>query len=401
MSLDFPTVAVIGYLLCVGIAIGFSLLLLVLRGQPVLRLWTLSLWLLAVSVTLLGLRAQLPQVPAILLGNATIAGSGVLMLCGVARHLDYRLPLWQPLALATLFMASITVFLVPFPSLAIRLDVFSLFAVLLNGWMGWLLLRYAPDTQRTSCRLAAAVFAAEGVVYLVRLFLPVAPDAGEDILRTGSPMFLTYIAGVMLELARCFALVLLLVERMLIDLRRLARTDGLTGLLNRRAVLADGGALLAACRQQQRPLALLLLDVDHFKQINDRWGHLAGDHVLRNFADVLAAAVADHPHLLGRYGGEEFVLLLPDLSPQQALAWADRLRGRLQAAPAHLGSAAVPVTASIGVAADTGQGDLAGLLAAADAALYQAKADGRDRAVGPRAEGEACPVAVAVGAASV
>ncbi|MGA6179531.1 GGDEF domain-containing protein [Stenotrophomonas sp. NPDC077421] len=401
MSLDFPTVAIIGYLLCVGIAIGFSLMLVVLRGQPVLRLWTLSLWLLAVSVTLLGLRAQLPQVPAILLGNATIAASGVLMLCGVARHLDYRLPLWQPLALAALFMAGIAVFLIPFPSLAIRLDVFSLFAVLLNGWMAWLLLRRAPDAQRTSCRLAAAVFATEGAVYLVRLFLPVAPDAGEDILRTGSPMFLTYIAGVMLELARCFALVLLLVERMLVDLRRLARTDGLTGLLNRSAVLADGSALQAACRQQQRPLALLLLDVDHFKQVNDRWGHLAGDRVLRNVAGVLATAVADRPHLLGRYGGEEFVLLLPDATPQQALAWANRLRDRLQAAPASVGSTAVPVTASIGVAADPGQGDLAGLLAAADAALYKAKAEGRDRAVGARADGEACPVAVAAGAASV
>ncbi len=122
--------------------------------------------------------------------------------------------------------------------------------------------------------------------------------------------------------------------------------------------------------------------MDHFKQVNDRWGHLAGDRVLRNVAGVLATAVADRPHLLGRYGGEEFVLLLPDATPQQALAWANRLRDRLQAAPASGGSTAVPVTASIGVAADPGQGDLAGLLAAADAALYQAKAEGRDRAVG-------------------
>ncbi|MCF7752241.1 diguanylate cyclase [Bacillus subtilis subsp. subtilis] len=381
MTLHFPTVAVLGYLLCLGIALGFSLLLLVLRRQPVLRLWTASLWLLALSVTLLALRAQLPPVPAIVLGNAAIAASGVLMLCGVARHLGQPLPLWQPLALAAAFMTGIVVFLVPFPSLATRLDVFSTFAVLVNVWMMWLLLRHAPPALRTSCRLAAVVFAAQALLYLVRLWLPVAPDAGEDIMRTGTPMFATYLGGILLELARCFALVLLLVERMLVELRRSARIDGLTGLLNRSAVLADGQACLQQCRRQQRPLALLLLDVDHFKQINDRWGHLAGDDVLRHFAAVLAQCVDADLHLLGRYGGEEFVLLLPGADAVQARLLAARIRDQLRRQPARIGDTPVGVTASVGLVVGNGDQDLPALLAAADTALYQAKADGRDRTV--------------------
>lgn len=380
MLLDFPTIAVLGFLLCLGIAMGFSLLLLVLRRQPALRLWTASLWLLSVSLTLVAVRPYLPPVSGILASNVAVALSGVLMLYGVARHLGHRLPPWQPVVLCLSYLGAITFFLLVHPSLVIRLHVFSVFAVLLNGWMTWLLLRQAPPAQRTSCRLAAAVFGAQTLLYLIRLFLPVAPDAGDDIMRAGSPVFATYLIGLILELARCFALVLLLVERMLVDLQRLARTDVLTGLLNRGAVLADGANLLSSVRRAPRPLALLLLDVDHFKQINDRWGHLAGDAVLRRIADVLAGCVADREHLLGRYGGEEFIVLLPGADAAGAMQYADRILHALRASPALIDGVSVPVTASIGLAIDR-RGDIARLLGDADAALYQAKAEGRDRTV--------------------
>ncbi|MCW6027634.1 diguanylate cyclase (GGDEF)-like protein [Stenotrophomonas rhizophila] len=380
MLLDFPTIAVLGFLLCLGIAMGFSLLLLVLRRQPALRLWTASLWLLSVSLTLVAVRPYLPPVSGILASNVAVALSGVLMLYGVARHLGHRLPPWQPVVLCLSYLGAITFFLLVHPSLVIRLHVFSVFAVLLNGWMTWLLLRQAPPAQRTSCRLAAAVFGAQTLLYLIRLFLPVAPDAGDDIMRAGSPVFATYLIGLILELARCFALVLLLVERMLVDLQRLARTDVLTGLLNRGAVLADGANLLSSVRRAPRPLALLLLDVDHFKQINDRWGHLAGDAVLRRIADVLAGCVADREHLLGRYGGEEFIVLLPGADAAGAMQYADRILHALRASPALIDGVPVPVTASIGLAIDR-RGDIARLLGDADAALYQAKAEGRDRTV--------------------
>ncbi|MCU1049769.1 GGDEF domain-containing protein [Stenotrophomonas maltophilia] len=379
MSLDFPTITVLGFLLCIGIAVGFSLLLVVLRGQPVLRLWTASLWLLTLGVTLLALRPYLLLAPAILAGNAAMAGCAVLMLRGVALHLEQPLPLWRPLLMAAAFMAGIFAFLVLWPDLGVRLQVFSVFTLLVDGWIACLLLRHAPVQQRTSCRLAAAVFLAEAALYAVRLFLPVAPDAGEDIMRTGTPMFVTYLAGVMLELARCFAMVLLLVERMLVDLRRAARTDGLTGLLNRSAVLADGQAQLQRLRRQGRPLALLLVDVDHFKQINDRWGHLAGDQVLRHFAALLQHGLQGQDTLLGRYGGEEFVLVLAGSTQDEAMAWAAAIRTALQQKPARLTTGPVAVTASIGLAMDDGHGDLSTLLAAADAALYRAKAAGRDR----------------------
>lgn len=332
----------------------------------------------------MGLRPWLPQVPAILAGNAAMAGSSVLMLLGMALHLGQPLPVGRALGLAAAFMAGIVLFLLPWPSLQIRLHVFSVFAILINGWIATLLLLHAPAAQRLSCRLAAAVFLTEALAYVVRLFLPADADAGGDILRAGAPMFLTYLAGVMLELARCFALVLLLLERLLVDLRRAARTDGLTGLLNRSAVLADGDDQLQQMRRQQRPLAVLLLDVDHFKAINDRWGHLAGDQVLQHFSSVLAHAVHSRAHPLSRYGGEEFLLLLP-ASAGEAARVATSIRHALQQRPAPLVTGPVAVTASIGLAMDDGHTDLAGLIACADSALYRAKAEGRDRLVSTEA----------------
>nr|WP_313216911.1 hypothetical protein [Stenotrophomonas geniculata] len=152
MSLDFPTITVLGFLLCIGIAVGFSLLLVVLRGQPVLRLWTASLWLLTLGVTLLALRPYLPLAPAILAGNAAMAGCAVLMLRGVALHLEQPLPLWRPLLMAAAFMACIFAFLVLWPDLGVRLQVFSVFTLLVDGWIAWLLLRHAT---RSSHRPAA------------------------------------------------------------------------------------------------------------------------------------------------------------------------------------------------------------------------------------------------------
>ena len=119
--------------------------------------------------------------------------------------------------------------------------------------------------------------------------------------------------------------------------------------------------------------------MDHFKQINDRWGHLVGDAVLRHVADVLGACVTDREHLLGRYGGEEFVLLLPGADQVQARQCADRLRQALRESPARIEGIPVRVTASIGLAIDQEKGDMARLLGEADAALYRAKAEGRDR----------------------
>jgi diguanylate cyclase (GGDEF)-like protein len=160
-----------------------------------------------------------------------------------------------------------------------------------------------------------------------------------------------------------------------------ARADAKTGLLNAATWEREAAAEVARAVRTFSPLAVVLLDLDRFKHINDTHGHLVGDDVLRNIAGSLSDVLREYD-LAGRFGGEEFVLLLPQTRAPDALRIAERVRAHIARLPISApGGERVPVTVSIGVAAlDSGTNrGLPELLAAADAALYRAKASGRDQ----------------------
>lgn len=163
------------------------------------------------------------------------------------------------------------------------------------------------------------------------------------------------------------------------ELYQQAAVDVLTGLANRRSFLSQLGRAFAQARRQGQPLSLLYLDLDHFKLVNDRYGHAAGDEVLKTFARVVAQQVraAD---LVGRLGGEEFAVLLPDADDAQATEVAERVRQAVAACQIDTGAATVRVTVSIGLASLQPQHDAPDrLLEDADGALYAAKQHGRNR----------------------
>lgn len=163
------------------------------------------------------------------------------------------------------------------------------------------------------------------------------------------------------------------------ELRRLATVDELTGLFNRRHFFAAGRRVLERARRDGRPAALLLFDLDHFKRINDHFGHEAGDRVLRAVASRCRRLLRPGD-LLARLGGEEFAALLPDTDAVAASRVAERLRRGIARLEVEVGEDVVRPTASIGLALAGGvDGGLEALLAAADRALYRAKAKGRDR----------------------
>lgn len=154
-------------------------------------------------------------------------------------------------------------------------------------------------------------------------------------------------------------------------LKAMAETDALTGGANRRH-------FMERLAQLRGPAALILLDIDYFKEVNDRFGHLVGDRVLVEFVAVVQEALRQGD-LLARIGGEEFALLLPQVSPEDALALAERVRETVAANPIEVAGQTVAVTVSLGVA-HVPAGQPAGeSLQAADAALYAAKGGGRDR----------------------
>jgi diguanylate cyclase (GGDEF)-like protein len=163
------------------------------------------------------------------------------------------------------------------------------------------------------------------------------------------------------------------------QLQAAARTDAKTGLLNAITWQREADIEIARALRHGEPVAVLLADVDHFKKVNDTHGHLIGDDVLRGLANELRQQVRESD-IVGRFGGEEFVILLPKTGAEEACGIAERLRQSAGVVKVLAADATVGVTISIGVAALGRHGeDLFELLAAADLALYRAKDAGRDR----------------------
>jgi diguanylate cyclase (GGDEF)-like protein len=167
--------------------------------------------------------------------------------------------------------------------------------------------------------------------------------------------------------------------RLYAELQLQSITDSLTGLSNRRNLFALAEREFQRAARFGRPLSAIMLDIDHFKRVNDTHGHAAGDQALAEVARRLRASVRNID-IVGRYGGEEFVLLLPETELAGAGLLAERLRLAIAAAPVTTVAGPVPLTVSLGVAANRpAVADVAALINNADTALYAAKEAGRNR----------------------
>jgi diguanylate cyclase (GGDEF)-like protein len=161
-------------------------------------------------------------------------------------------------------------------------------------------------------------------------------------------------------------------------LRREASRDGLTSLWNRKAILTILERELLRAERDQTPVGLIMIDVDHFKSVNDSRGHAAGDAVLRIIASGIAAVVRPYDSV-GRYGGEEFLIVAPGCGPAEAWDLAERVRVHVAGCSIVAGGSTVQVSLSLGIATGQTASDIEKLLQAADSALYQAKNAGRNR----------------------
>ena len=173
-------------------------------------------------------------------------------------------------------------------------------------------------------------------------------------------------------------------EAALRQLYEAAMRDGLTGVLNRKALEERLDAELAYASRHGTALSVIMLDVDHFKRVNDTWGHPAGDAVLRSTANLLGKSLRSED-VVGRYGGEEFAVVTRGIGVHDAAALAERIRVTLEATPVPFADGFIRITASAGVASLLCCGerrDKATLIGTADARLYAAKQGGRNRVVG-------------------
>ncbi|MEO8156027.1 MAG: GGDEF domain-containing protein [Rhizobacter sp.] len=364
------------------LALGWLVGALVLKiDRPSALQWSGYALLTGVSLVLFVLSTQAHNEELRAIGNVCIAAGLMLMQRGVRQFVGRPGHPW--------FYAVLLLLVLVLAWLGIAVQNGALRVASISGLLGLLCLAASWDVftyARTKLELRWGAWLAlplllGSLVFLVRsgraVMSPhtvVAEVNANSSLNIGS-------AIVFLVTALVFHLTLvgLVGARLMTELKRLSRYDGLTELLNRRAVddlLRDEARRSG---RSNRPFSVLMIDADYFKTINDRFGHAAGDEALRHLAQILRSQMRDIDRV-GRFGGEEFIALLPGTSSTEALSAAERLRDALLRRPWVWQGESLRLTVSTGVAAWRGPNDEVDLLLQrADAALYRAKALGRDR----------------------
>ena len=352
------------------------------RNIPGLRLWMVSFLLGSVFSVSLLVRDWFPEVVAVVISQGSVSLAAYLCLMASRMYMGRRpFSHWYAVVGIGALMVASVYFTVVQPHLGMRFVFVGLGA----GICFLLTARTMADggVRRVPARyLFALVAGLHGLFLLLRPALfklaPVAPgglpDAGLVTLVSQFVLLEAIVAVVLLG----FGALMLANEFITSELRHLAEMDPLTNVFNRRAFLTLLDKAISAAQRTGTAVPVLVMDLDHFKNINDTWGHRAGDDVLRHFV-MLAHRCLRKEDVMGRLGGEEFAIFLPNASAAGALAVAERLRALVEAQPVATGPQSIPLTVSVGVTL-CAHGDAAGAaLQRADEAMYLAKERGRNR----------------------
>jgi diguanylate cyclase (GGDEF)-like protein len=346
------------------------------RRTTALALWGVGYLLGAAAAALLAAPALLPNAIGLWVGNTLLCTAYAIMWAGARSFEGRRVPLLLVAAGPIIWIAAFQ-----FDSFARSAPAcIELVSAILAAYalMAAREIWHAKDRELISRWPTLAMVLLHAGFLLSRI--PLA-DVLAASAATGRPQsaFIPVIAFQALFVTLClpFLRVAMSKERAELEQRKAALTDSLTGIANRRALFERGAPLLAWAQADRRSAALLLFDLDRFKEVNDTAGHQGGDRVLKAFCDLVGGAIGPRD-LFGRLGGEEFGCLLAEASMAQALQFADRLRGAFAALRLPGIDAQPTVSVGVAMAGEAGR-TLPALLATADRALYRAKAEGRNR----------------------
>ncbi len=338
--------------------------------------WAFSpvMWLL--TATLFGAQRMIPSAWSLVAPNLLLLGGVLMHFHGTRLFLGRPTPRragWFTAALLVASAALLWFLTAVLPNYGLRvLYVASVLTVLYGSYV---LLLQRHGGGRFPARLLQVALVLQILVLLVRMGGVLLGHSTRDLLESTGLQLIYLTAYSLTVLTLAIGAVLMANDRLRVELEHLATHDELTGVRNRRAFMQTLRDELAHAGQGPRGPALLLIDLDHFKRVNDAMGHQHGDAVLARFATQVRG-VLRRTDTFGRYGGEEFVVLLPDTSADGALTTAQAIHRAL--AQGH----ALDNTVSIGVSVWRGPDDSAEqLLARADAAVYRAKAAGRNQSV--------------------
>ncbi|NRF68033.1 GGDEF domain-containing protein [Aquincola sp. S2] len=379
MTLHIPT-------LMLALLLGFLLLTLELgvalrrlHNRPELRSWTWGCWALFAGFAMLAARVVVPVWLSIVLGNGLIC-LGILMYTRALYRmlLDAPLPRWLIAAFGTSVLGIVVMLSWPMHQ---RTAIVSMFFVVLLVPAVAIVVRHGWSAER-SLRTVAVTMGLAAVALGVRaVHAWLNPGDYTDLLQASLGQGLTFLMSFLSIMGAGFAFVLAVFERVALQMEKLATHDGLTGCLNRSTIDAMLSHALERGRRDRSPVSFVLLDLDHFKLVNDQHGHRTGDAVLRAFARTVRERLRASD-VFGRTGGEEFGVVLPGTDASGARRLLEQVRGAVEAMQVRdtIGHP-VRITVSAGLAVADPASPISGdrLYGRADRALYEAKHGGRNR----------------------
>jgi diguanylate cyclase (GGDEF)-like protein len=340
--------------------------------------WALALVLQGCAWALFAARGLSSDLITIVVGNLLYSTGVALKIVSLLQFQRRRAPAWLPMVLPV-SVAGLFLMLLNDPlrqALLNGLAYAAAFAVI-----AWLMWRPPHTTSQRIRWLMIITYATAATGFLARGILGFSQsDLLPDPLAPSALQTFSHVIGYMLVISSATGILLMHKERADEATRQLAAIDPLTGVYNRRIFIELADMALARAQRMHTPLSLLMLDLDHFKGINDRHGHLVGDEVLKSFVRLVQTCLR-REDLMVRFGGEEFCILLPDAALEGALSLAERIRALVEETPMDVNSHAIRITVSFGVdSVRAGEpGSVGMLLERADAALYRAKQAGRNR----------------------
>jgi len=383
MIFDVRTLVVITLSASVIAVLAMLFLYIGHRQERALKHAVYALAMQSLGLFSLALRNVAPDWLSIVVANTLIIVGGVYLMVGSVRIFYRRAFRLRWLVLLGLLTLAIFWYLT-----YVRNDYFLrvvAFAVIASG-LAFMGARefFRPVEDEIWCGprlLTMALLLGYGVSALVRI--PMAWVGGtRELLAPTVGNMISYLSGSLLLGLWPFLMALLVGQRLLAQQRHLAMTDLLTGVLNRRGFEEAMQREFSRAARKNETLSLLLLDIDHFKQINDRFGHQLGDRVLALLTKHVSGTLRTED-VFGRLGGEEFGVILPSIDHAQALEVAERIRGLVAALPIDAAQAQAHITVSIGVASTDADGrEWDSLYRVADQRLYDVKTAGRNQVRG-------------------
>jgi len=351
-----------------------------------LRLWAIALAMESAAWTSAALRGHIPDAMSIVCANMLLVTAQSVKLAAIHEYRGMGWPRRQCLVPLIAMQALLSLLDVAdlrnriiYGSLIYAAQMFLLARALrqeeaTRGGRAWWLI-YGVTLTLVPMLLTRAAVAMAGVGSFAAPQSTFAPNAVQ---------LLVFVSVVALDLLGAMGFILLVKERAEREVLHLAMTDGLTGIFNRRAFMDRADRELAIAQRNRQPLSLLMFDIDHFKRVNDTYGHAAGDAVLVEISKLVTNRLRKQD-TFGRYGGEEFCILLPATSDVGVMVVAEELRRVVESAQLKVGQDTLSVTISIGISVChvqcAGCPDFGKILKDADRALYQSKEKGRNQTI--------------------